>query len=268
VSNILALVKVAAAAGGIVAIAGCANPYAQFYQPHQFGGEFEHYDGPPRLASSSGDLKADVRNMYEQGYGPIGASSFVAPPKNQNGALDRAKKVGAAVVIVGSKYQSTVTGVAPVTTPTTSTAFSNGTASAYGAGGSAFGTYSGTTTTYGTQTEYVPYSVDRYDQWAVYFAPLARRGFGALVNPMTDEQRRATGTNRGLQILALRKGSPAYEADILPGDLLLKLGDKDVDDIQVYHAAIAGAAGRTVDVEIFRDGKRLSKQVTFPPGDW
>jgi hypothetical protein len=44
----------------------------------------------------------------------------------------QAKKVGAAIVIVMSKYQSTTTGSMPITTPTTSTAYNSGTASAFG----------------------------------------------------------------------------------------------------------------------------------------
>lgn len=253
-------------------LTGCANGYSQFYRPNpglaNFTVPIMPFSGEPRLSASSGDPSRDVRDMYEQGYALAGVSDFVGPAANQSGAVSQAKKVGAAVVLLSSKYQNTVTGAMPLTLPTATTSFSSGTANAYGSGGFATGNYSGTTTTYGTQTTYIPYSVDKYDQVALYFVPLERKGFGVLVNSLTDEQRHDLGTNQAVEIIAVRTESPAFRADILPGDMLVLVGSTPTFDPQAAAHALANTAGTDVDVTLIRGGQRITKTVTVPSGDW
>ncbi len=173
-------------------LGGCTNGYEQFYKPTPgLANSLIHvqpFSGEPRLASNSGDVKRDIRAMYEQGYVLVGVSDFVGAAANQSGAIAQAKKVGAAVVLISSKYQNTVSGALPLTLPTATTSYSSGTVNAFGSGGSATGNYSGMTTTYGTQTTYIPYSIDKYEQAAFYFAPLERAGFGVMLNPLTDDE--------------------------------------------------------------------------------
>jgi serine protease Do len=106
----------------------------------------------PWIMSAGADPKADVRRMYEDGYSVIGVSAFVGAAAAQSGAIEQAKKVGAAAILIGAKYRNTETGSIPITTPTATTSYSTGNVNAFGSGGSAFGTYAGSTTTYGTQT--------------------------------------------------------------------------------------------------------------------
>ena len=166
-----------------IVLAGCTNDFERFYRGASFppppAVQPILYTGEPRFSNGTGDLKTDIHEMYSNSYGIIGASMFTGPLRDQNGATRQAKKIGAEVIVFESRYRNTVSGTIPLTLPTANTSYSSGTVSAFGAGGSASGTYSGTTTTYGTQTTYIPYSVDKYNQAALYFVRLERTGFGA-----------------------------------------------------------------------------------------
>ena len=205
--------------------------------------------------------------MYENGYVPVGSSSFVGPAQAASGAITQAKKVGAEIVVLYSKYQSTATGAIPITTPTQQTSFTSGTVNAFGSAGFGTGTYQGTTTTYGSQTTYVPFSVDRYDQAALYFAPAERKGLGVQFAAMTDQQKQQAATNQGVAVVSVRKESPAFRADILPGDIVLTVGGQSTYDGPSAVRAIAAATASETEVVLFRNGQRLSKKLTIP-SEW
>ena len=255
-------------------LGGCTNGYEQFYKPTPgLANSLIHvqpFSGEPRLASNSGDVKRDIRAMYEQGYVlwwlfPI----LLEQPQNQSGAIAQAKKVrNVMVVLISSKYQNTVSGALPLTLPTATTSYSSGTVNAFGSGGSATGNYSGMTTTYGTQTTYIPYSIDKYEQAAFYFAPLERAGFGVMLNPLTDDERRQLGTNQGVQIVAVRNKSPAFKADVLPGDVILQVGSTTTYDVPTALRAFASAAGGDANVMVARGGERITKKIAIPSEDW
>jgi hypothetical protein len=251
-----------------LSVSGCASGYQQFYEPAAVSTDLERFSGEPRIVVGSGDWDRDVLAMYEEGLGLIGHSSFVGPAESQDGALKQAKEVGAAVVVIASKYRNTQIGQLPITTPTTTTSYSSGNVNAFSGGRSAVGSYSGTTTIYGTQTTYMPYSVDKYEQGAAYFAPLVRKGLGVWLGKPTDDHRKAMESNRGMLITAVRRGSPAFKADLLPGDVLLSIGGETVSDRPEAQRAIAAVSGQTVDVRLFRNGQQVLKRVTFPAGHW
>lgn len=253
-----------------ISLAACANPYEQFYKDlsggHSLG--FQQPKGEPTVSYASSDITADVNRMFENGYGIIGVAAFVAPQKGEDMAIAQAKKVGASHVLLTSKYQSTASGAMPLTTPTTTTTYHSGTASAYGSGGYASGMYSGTSTTYGTQTTYIPYSVDRYEQAGYFFAPLSRTGLGVRIQPLRDEDRQQLQSNKGMRIEAVRKGSPAFLADVLPGDILVSIDGKPTYDTESMVAAIGDAKGREVDYVLFRQSAFVTKKILVPAGTW
>lgn len=255
----------------LATLSGCENPYAEFYKSTRAPGvtiAAEPSAIEPRIVSSSGDLQRDVQRMFEDGYAVIGVASFVGPAQHESAAVSQAKKVGAAIVIIANQYRNTETGAMPLTLPTATTSYSTGTVSAYGTGGSAFGNYSGSTTTYGTQTTYIPYSVDKYNQEALFFAPLDRRGLGIMFDRLSDGRRRQIGTNQGEQITAVRKGSPAFVADILPGDVLLSIDGQSVYDQPSMQSALSAATGHEVELHLMRGAAPIIKKVTIPVDGW
>jgi membrane-associated protease RseP (regulator of RpoE activity) len=212
-----------------VLLYACAEPHAESYKDlthtTMADADVEPYNGPPRLVQSAGDPKMDVFLMLDQGYAVIGASAFFGDAQNPTEVLDEARRVGAALVVVGSKY-----GPAEV-----------------------------------AESSYIRYGVDRFDRWALYFAPLPRRGLGILFDRMSERQQEAAGTDRGLQVIAIRKGSPAAHNEIIIGDVILTIAGHPVYDVPSFRQAVAAAHGGDTVIELVRDGKHVSTTVDLAP---
>jgi hypothetical protein len=244
-------------------VSGCANGYQQFYQPiPQASNRIAKSTSAPSIRTSTGDATKDMDALYVEGFSPVGYASFNGPMANIRGALIQAKKVGATYVVASRQYTNTVSGALPIVTPTTNTSYSSGTVNAYGSGGFATGNYSGTTTSYGSQTTYVPYSIARFDQAAVFYAPMTRTGFGALIRPLTNEEARSIGTAKAGYLRAVRRGSPAFEADVLPGDILRSVNGTDLIDLAHYRDYFRTDGPN--HIVVIRGGQIIEKDVIVP----
>jgi S1-C subfamily serine protease len=68
----------------------------------------------------------------------------------------------------------------------------------------------------------------------------------------------------GVKFSGVSPGSPAEKAGILPGDVLVRFGDKDVRNIYDYTYALSEAKpGDTVTAVVRRDGRELPLTVTL-----
>lgn len=69
---------------------------------------------------------------------------------------------------------------------------------------------------------------------------------------------------KGLRIDGVTDGKPASKAGIQKGDVVIKLGDMEVKDVQEYMKALSKHnKGDTVPVKLLRDGKEIEVKVTF-----
>jgi hypothetical protein len=208
-------------------LSSCQSAFTQFYE--DYSGPVKDLIVPPSAVPRilSGDENTDdlIARMWTDGYVLIGASSFNGVQEDRAGAIEQALKVGAEIVALNVSYESTERGSVPITTQQAVTTTSSGTASTYGSGGAAYGRYFGTTTTMVPTTTYVPYAVDRFDQVALYFAPVKPACLGIFQKELSNEERQLIGSNKGVRVFAVRRGSPAYLADILPGDIILNSDD-------------------------------------------
>ncbi len=162
------------------------------------------------------------------------------------------------MVLWSYEYASTSTGVILITTPTTSTSYDSG--SLYGSYGSA--TWTGTTTTYGTRTNYVPYTVHRYNVSSVFLgSPLKPPTLGVLTRDLTPAEQAAAGTTTGLHVLLIVRRSPAADAGLLPKDVLCRISGDPIRSMSDFQAALNRHAGETVQVEIRRDGQTVTKSI-------
>jgi C-terminal processing protease CtpA/Prc len=210
----------------------------------------------------------DTQTMLEKGYALIGFSSFYAPSGQERKALAQAEHVHAAMVLVYSNYKDTLSGTMPITTPTTQTSYTNASASAYGNGGFANAYGSATTTTYGSETTYVPYNVSRSNYFATYWvkANLAHIKLGCIVKDLDDEQRRSISSNKGVLVSAVIWGTPAFQSDILKGDIIRKIGGDEVFGVASFQEITLKHAGQSVDVEFVRDSKPQTKTIQLQSG--
>lgn len=252
----------------VMLTANCSSGYEQFYEAHisaSTAPALLQYDGVTILLQGSGNALEDVAKFFQDGYFLIGTSGFSGPKEDYNAALQQGKKVGAELVVVSNLYERTARGVIPITTFSPNITQFSGNFSGHGAGGPIGGIYAGSATTQSRQTDLIPYSVDRYQHTALYFARGERRGLGLLVREIPISDRQRIGTNRGVQVVAVRKESPGFMADIVPGDIILALGVDEVFDTASYRRAFQGAQGREVPIQILRGGREIKKDIHIPP---
>ena len=243
----------------LLLLTACANPYSQFYNDQLGGrslGEFpitDRYEGEPQLYSTS-DQDRDGQSLREKGYVLIGSSSFNSGAVDPQQAIRHAKKVGAALVLIQSQYTTTVT----VT--------SQHPGSIHGSGG--YGSYSGTSTTTlpgESATHQIPYSVDLYDNDATFWAKSKPHSLGVHANDLTDDMRREIGSNRGVVVTVVVKGSPAFNADIMSGDIITKINDEVIPDAREFDAIVSRYAGQKVVLHTYREGREREVPLRLNP---
>lgn len=252
--------------GAMALLAGCANPVAQSYQ-----GMTDVRSRPAYDASVSGveiyttdDFERDRLRLARRGFFPIGQSTFNAAASSVNEAQVRehASAIGAHIVLLSSRHSHTVTGATPLTVPVRSTSFSSGMATAHGPAGTAQAYGTGTTTTHGSQTVMVPYSVARSDFAMLFFAKNKSLAGIAVVAP-DDATKQRLQTNVGARVESVVDDSPAFFADILPGDVVLSIDGAPVTE-RSFYGLVRQHAGRRVAFELDRGGTRLTKDVQIP----
>lgn len=146
----------------------------------------------------------------------------------------------------------------PLTLPSTASATTN----YYGSGG--YGT--ATTIVNGTTTTMMPISIRRFDQAASFWIRAKPNPIlGIDMRDLTPQQRAAFQTNKGVTINAIQKDTPAYDADLLKGDVLKSVGSMEVTDARGLQQLLQRFAGQQVKIEFIRDGKLLGKEVKLNP---
>lgn len=249
----------------LLVLAGCANPYAKFYTDFTGGRDiledpyFVISEDEPQLVRGT-DGEKDIERMLENGYLCLGVSSFNSEGVDENKALEHAKKIHAEKVIVYSRYSHTISGVRPLTLPDTQTSTAYHSGNIYGYGGSAH--YSGTSysTTHGTKTTYIPYSKRRYDYHASFWGKWKPR-LGVHFDDLTDELRKELGTNKGIYVRVVAKNSPAYNNDLLKGDVIRRVNAVSVIDKAHFAHLLEENTGQKIELEIYRDGQTTVKQI-------
>lgn len=69
---------------------------------------------------------------------------------------------------------------------------------------------------------------------------------------------------KGMRLDGVREGKPAQMAGLQKGDIIIKLGDTEIADIQGYMQVLSSfSKGQTVIVTFTREGQTLEQKVTF-----
>lgn len=252
----------------VVVLSGCANPYADFYRGAQdvrLHPRYEAIQGPPTIQMVA-DPAASAKVAERKGFQVIGISSFTGGDSGatERNLLEQATKVGASVVFYSVKYLGSQQTTVPITTPDVRTTYSSGTATAYGAGGpvTAYGT--GTATTYGTQTTYIPITTYRHEYVAAYMAKFRYR-LGASCEDLPDDVRQNMGSNSGCLVKFVVDGSPAFNADIIGGDVIVSADGVRVAGQEGYQAWLDRAPAGRVALTIWRPSGVVTKAVDVLP---
>lgn len=266
-------------------LAGCVNGFEKYYAPVPNAEKIvsspylEKPPAQPKLYAYSADVKVDNKNMLENGFLAIGTSSFYGPANRASAsqAIAEGKRVGAAVVLVRSTYKDTLSAVVPYTVanPTQyATVNTTGTVNSYGSGGYATGNYNSTSTVAmpgGYSTYNIPYNVSRNDFFASYWVKqdVDKMRLGIRYVPLPDEIRKQLQRNTGVLIPIVVRGTPAFRANILEGDVLLKVNGEEVIDPPGLDRQLTRLAGQMAELSIIRGSDPLTIKVKLnanPPG--
>lgn len=263
-------------------LSGCAvNGFAKYYTPKS-GVEniaaIPYYvpsPNVPKLYAHSDDVKADLKRLAEDGYVLIGTSSFLAPEimGTKAQAIAQAKKLHAAIVMVKSSYRDTLSGTYQYSVPNptqTVTVNTSGTVSSFSNGAYSSDNYSGTGTVTipgGSTTYNAPYTFTRSDFFASYWVACdpSKMRLGINAVPLPDDVRERLKRNTGVFIPIVVRGTPAFRANILEGDVVVKINAEEVVDVQGYSEQVKRFAGQTVDLGVIRGAEAVSIRVSLNP---
>jgi len=249
--------------------AACGNPFHDTYQsslerwPH---GEASRLLPPEKEVQivTSEKMKEDALRMMEDGYLLLGRSRFRGPYIDHGIARKQAKEIGASVVMIEKKHAETLTETVPVSEwiPGHQVTYTEKTVVQSGPNAGQVVQREVTRMVEGEfQTSYVPESVEYYDYAATFWGKSKPPIFGVLVQALTDEMRQALQTNRGVEIRAVLRNSPAYRADLLRGDVIIAFAGEPVLDVDQFFDAVVANQGKRVALEIRRDGQPMTMEI-------
>jgi membrane-associated protease RseP (regulator of RpoE activity) len=212
--------------------------------------------------SYSNDIQRDIHAALRHGYAVVGESAFHGNMNQakEGGLRAQARKVGATLVIVASKQTGTQTGAVPLVLPNNSTTYSTGSATAYGPGGMVNAYGSSTSTTYGTQTMMLPYTIQLGEFDAIYFVKTKMRT-GLFPREVPEDVKRSRQSNFGVQVFEVAEGTAAFQADIMSGDIVVSVGGQKVESVAQYGSLLDKFGNTTTTFVLERDGKTFEKQL-------
>ena len=252
-----------------LAMAGCATSgYQKFYQSYGDVSQLQDVtflsegEEPIVYQVDIQEMASSVKSLRARDYVAIGSSSFNGVYEDISRAKAHAKKLKAVVVIVGAAYTETQTSTVPISMPSTQTTYGSGSVYA----GGMYGTYTGSSTTYGSTVVPVTVHHRRYDQGAVYFVKGHRKyRFGIQLADLTPQHRQALGRNTGALIDVVVEKTPAFYANVMEGDVIIAIDGREIRDPA---EAISVMASIPEDVEssvlkVIRGGVEIDVDVKF-----
>ena len=85
--------------------------------------------------------------------------------------------------------------------------------------------------------------------------------FGFFPKELTTDLQMKIGSDKGMLVFAVRKGSPAFQADIFAGDIVKKIGDIEMIDLKSVDDAAGRCPCQKVTILLLRDGKEITKEI-------
>jgi hypothetical protein len=250
-------------------LAGCANPYRANFNstweryPNWMESRLSSKSNHPRLMVSDA-ITTENWKMYEQGYIMVGFSKFDGADVDTKLALTQAKTIGADVALVQKKYAKTLTETVTVTQwpPDETTEVRERTTTPRG---KPIERRVEITTSRGPETVYVPKQVDYYEHSATYWRKLEKPVFGAFVQDLSDDQKQKLQSNHGLVVRAVMTDSPAHDADLLKGDIIVKLDGQPAPSAQKFYAETHAKAGQQITLSILRGTAAFDRRIKLNP---
>jgi hypothetical protein len=257
----------------VLMLSGCVtNNYAKFYTPGPNATQLltspnnEKAPAQPRVVTvNQQNAKATYEDLRRHGYIQFAESSFYAPAAKvtNDQAIDQARTVGAALVTIGIKYHDTLSGVNSFTLPGPNQV---STVNTTGNVNGSFYNANSTITTPGAPQQYnIPYSVDRNDFYAGYWIHQDPKSykFGGLLLDLPADVRSRLQRNTGVWCPIVVVGTPAFLANVMDGDVIVKINGIDVTDQASFRQQLEQFSGQPVTFDVIRGTSPMSVKMTL-----
>lgn len=221
------------------------NLYAKNYKEQNSNNLKSLVANPDTKMYVSNHKDDDNISMLESGYDMIGSSGFDGAAVPVEGALAQGQAVKADTVLVYSKYATTKTSSSKM--QLVKEAAKKG-------------------------SEIDPKDLvdepTQHQYYASYWAKLPMPLLGVHIIKLKQKSRddddvRASKEEPGLRIIAVIKASPADTAQIVKGDVLLKIGDVELAKPDDLFAAVQRYAGQVVEVKVVRKDATMNITVAL-----
>lgn len=250
----------------IVFFSGCASNHSKFYTPYFDAKSEPHIEilkenDEPKVFRTQ-NLNKDIKNLESKRFIAIGHSSFNGGYEDERKVKSFAKEIGATLVLLNTEFTGSQTAVIPLYMPNSSTSFHSG--SVYSGGAS--GTYSGTSTTYGSTVIPMVTTQQRYDQTAFYFVKSTKPiKFGIAVINLSDAQRKAVGRNSGAVVNYVIEDTPAFFANVMSDDVVIRYDTVDIKNGEHFLELMANKddSVKRVLLTAIRNGKEIIIPIKF-----
>lgn len=229
-------------------LAGCASPVYKYFTPVNVTNAAEPKPCTTPQIKIIKNLNADIKSVLHEGWVEVGYSSWNDEASNiQSDLIKKSKEINACLVLVYSKQTGSAIEEMPVDTYAPSPFF----------GGYYGGGY------YGGYSTYAPYTVFLY-QYDIFFLTQMERFYtGLYVADLDDRARKLIQSNKGVIVTLVVNGSQAYNADIIPGDIITKIGESDLTNYASFNHVVQFYQGESAVFYINRAGKKLTKSINI-----
>jgi hypothetical protein len=211
------------------------NPYKDhFAQSKPQGAVFLPAPSAPAAYLGTGDSAADSVALVENGYAPLGGAR-ADRGSDPAQAIEEGKEVGAAVVVLYGHFDAANGNLLEILP---------------------FKRVSDASQPLDAATLSVP-ALDGGQQFAMYWGRLQRPVLGVYSRPLSEKERASLHSPDGLAVEAVAGGSPAMEAGIRQGDVMVSVDGKTINSSTMQNI-ILSLAGHKVTIEVIRGGQRMS----------
>jgi serine protease Do len=239
-------------------LTNCAkNGYTEFYDDYGVeDGRVKINSNPEIYSTSKNNIDEDIKQVRRNNYYTVGHSFFTGASDNVHNATKAAIKKNADLVLYYEEFMNSSTTNTSMSVPDTQTSYHSGSVNSSGG----YGSYSGTSTTYGTRQ--VPISITRhyYDFGAVFFRQFKmkpRVGFDS--DHCTDQQKKQIQKNQCWYITLIFNDTPAYRQNLMEGDIFMSINGHNVYNGESFDRAINTTKNENVlNFKMMRNSKKIN----------
>lgn len=213
----------------LMTLSGCASGYSKFYTQRISDTDYNFIvplkEGQIPIIEKTDDLRKAGDRYAAKNFTLIGVSSFNGPMESDDNIISQAEAVKATHVLQTSRFVTTQGGSTPLVTP-------NG-----------FG---------GLNVTSMNHQQMRYDQSALFLAKSTKKlRVGVGFEGLTPDERKLYERNAGVVVRNVVEGTPAFDANIITGDLIISIDGKNVQG-QDHAGQLLDAIPQSADKVMFK----------------